>query len=63
MDRIVQCMKPIENEYITVGEQYTFSVNRGTVTFRRVHGTPAGSFMNYEIWKRALANGSLKFIK
>jgi len=61
MKRIVQCVKPVENEYITVGEQYTFSVDRGTVSYRRTDDS-SGSFMSYGIWKRALATGALVFI-
>lgn len=61
MKRIVQCVKPVENEYITVGEQYTFSVDRGQVSYRRTDDS-SGSFMSYLAWKRALATGALVFI-
>lgn len=62
MNRVIRCVKPIPSEYITVGEDYTYSCGYADqVGYKRVTGN-AGSFMGYAKFKRCLANGSIVFV-
>lgn len=65
MSRIIRCVKPVFPEYITVGEDYTYSHNKGynwdQIYYKRVTDG-AGSFMNTSRFKRALRDGEIVFV-
>lgn len=61
MSRIIRCVKPMHGQYITVGEDYTYTIHDGEVSYSRV-SNGSGSFMPYEAFKRALQRGEIVFV-